>query len=139
MTDELYRTKSMEQLKSPESLNDYIRVSNPGVWILLVSIIVLLAGACVWGFFGRIDSTTAVELQVENGIIICYLDENEISDAEVGMLVKFAGREGTIAEIGEKKDIWYPCLITTEQQTEDGVYEGELVLKRIKPASLILG
>ncbi len=43
MQEKLFR----EKVKSPENLDDYIRISNPGVWLLLVSAIVLLIGACV--------------------------------------------------------------------------------------------
>ena len=49
MSEEIFRKKSLDKVKSPENLDDYIQVSNPGVWLLLVSVIILLAGACVWG------------------------------------------------------------------------------------------
>ena len=67
MNEEIFRKKSLDKVKSPESLDDYIRVANPGVWLLLISIIVLLAGACIWGFFGHIDSTVPAAVHVENG------------------------------------------------------------------------
>lgn len=53
---ELFRKKSIERVTSPEQLNDYIRVSNPGVWMILAAVVILLAGVCVWGFFGRLDT-----------------------------------------------------------------------------------
>ena len=54
MADELFRKKSMDKLSSPDQLTDYIRVANPGVWMILVAIVLLLAGACVWGMYGRL-------------------------------------------------------------------------------------
>lgn len=50
----------MEKISSPEQLNDYIRVSNPGVWMILFCIIILLIGMCVWGVFGRFETTLEV-------------------------------------------------------------------------------
>ena len=51
MADEhvgLFRKKSMERITSPEHLTQYLRVTNPGIWIILMSVIVLLAGILVW-------------------------------------------------------------------------------------------
>ena len=49
----IFRQKSMQKITSPEQMNDYIRVSNPSVWMILAAVIVLLAGVCVWGVFGH--------------------------------------------------------------------------------------
>lgn len=56
MGNPVFRQKSIEKISSPEQMNDYIRVSNPSVWIILAAVIVLLAGVFVWGLFGRLDS-----------------------------------------------------------------------------------
>ena len=48
--------KKFKKVNSPEQLNQYIRLSNPGVWILLIAIVVLLIGVCAWGFLGKIDT-----------------------------------------------------------------------------------
>ena len=48
MENSIFRKKSIERFSSPEQLNDYIRVSNPGVWLTLSAIIILLVGAGVW-------------------------------------------------------------------------------------------
>ena len=44
MDHSVFRQKSMERITSPEQMNDYIRVSNPSVWMLLAAVIVLLIG-----------------------------------------------------------------------------------------------
>ena len=40
----LFREKSLEAVESPESLNDYLRVTSPGIWLVMASVIVLLIG-----------------------------------------------------------------------------------------------
>ena len=45
----LFRKESVESIQSPEQLNDYMRVTNPSVWVVLIAVIVLLAGMLVWG------------------------------------------------------------------------------------------
>ena len=59
----VFREKSMERVSSPEQLNDYIRVTTPSVWIVLVALVVLLAGMLAWSVLGRVtvhneDGTT---------------------------------------------------------------------------------
>ncbi len=51
----VFREKSMKRVTGPESLNDYIRVTSPSVWIALLAILVLLAGFLTWSIFGRIE------------------------------------------------------------------------------------
>lgn len=47
MNNQIFRQKSLDRVSSPEQLNDYVRVSNPGVWTILLAVIVLLIGICV--------------------------------------------------------------------------------------------
>ena len=51
----IFREKSMDRVSGPESLNDYIRVTSPSVWITLLALLVLLAGLLAWSIFGRIE------------------------------------------------------------------------------------
>ncbi|MBQ9881500.1 MAG: hypothetical protein IJM42_02690 [Synergistes sp.] len=50
----IFREKSLKKVSSPESLNDYIRVTTPSVWIVLAALVVLLAGMLVWSIFGSV-------------------------------------------------------------------------------------
>ena len=52
---ELFRSKSLEQVRSPEDLNDYIRVTTPSVWLVLLGATILLLGALAWGVLGTIE------------------------------------------------------------------------------------
>ena len=57
MSEPIFRQKSIERITSPDQMQDYIRVSNPRVWMILLAVIVLLIGVCVWGIFGTLDTT----------------------------------------------------------------------------------
>ena len=52
--NKIFREKSMERVSSPESLNDYIRVTTPSVWIVLIALVVLLLGMLTWSIFGKV-------------------------------------------------------------------------------------
>lgn len=51
---DLFREKSLQQVQSPEDLSDYIRVASPSVWLVLIAVAVLLAGALAWCVFGTV-------------------------------------------------------------------------------------
>ena len=137
MSEEIFRKKSLDKVKSPENLDDYIRVSNPGVWLLLVSVIILLAGACVWGIFGHIDSTVEASVRAENGAAVCYVEEDSISTLQTGMIVRFDDFETTITEIRQEGGD-YSCALQSDQTVPDGFYEGKVVVESYKPLSFIL-
>ena len=55
MNNNIFRKKSIDKVSSPEKLDDYIRVTTPGVWIVLIAIVLLLIGAVIWGVFGNVE------------------------------------------------------------------------------------
>lgn len=55
----IFRQKSIERVSGPESLDDYIRVTTPSVWIVLAALIVLLAGMLAWSILGTVEAHTA--------------------------------------------------------------------------------
>ena len=137
MSEELFRKKSLDKIKSPENLDDYIQVSNPGVWLLLVSVIVLLAGACIWGVFGHIDSTVDTSVHVENGAAVCRIAKENGTSVKEGMTVRFEGVESVISEI-ERDGQGYVGLLETDNTAPDGFYAGKILIKSVKPLSFVL-
>ena len=55
----IFREKSMERVSSPEALNDYIRVTTPSVWVVLIALVVLLLGMLAWSIFGTVETHAA--------------------------------------------------------------------------------
>ena len=51
----IFRPRSLERISSPEQLNDYIRVTTPGVWLVLAALVVLLAGMLAWSILGTVS------------------------------------------------------------------------------------
>ncbi|MCR5418705.1 MAG: hypothetical protein K6E84_07310 [Lachnospiraceae bacterium] len=54
---DLFRKKSLDRVSSPEQLNDYIRVTTPSVWLVLLALILLLVGMLIWSVFGTVQGT----------------------------------------------------------------------------------
>lgn len=59
MAKSIFDFESEDRVESPERLNEYIRVANPGVWVGICALILVLAAFIVWGFTGRIPETAS--------------------------------------------------------------------------------
>ena len=153
----LFREKSVEAMESPESLNDYLRVTSPGVWLILGTVIALLVGAILWGVFGHIRTTAAVAVSVTEGKGICYVPYMEADGIMTQGTVTVDGKEyplDTEAECdlefladdtpirllkaGELSAGDPVILVPVETDLEDGVYSGVAVTEDLHPISLLL-
>lgn len=136
MDNEIFRKKAMDKMKSPENLNDYVHVTNPGVWLLLAAVIVLLVGAVIWGTFGRIESTKAVAVSVEDGTVSGTVHGAEIKN---GMLLRVEGTEYEMASVDfDSAAGRFRCTLPAGTELPDGAYSAEIVLETLRPVSFIL-
>ena len=94
---QLFRQKSLDRISSPEELHDYMRVTNPRLWTVLIAIVVLLAGFLVYAATTRMESTETITFQVTGGYIHhgC-IPENRQDIIKVGMPVRINGEKGKI-------------------------------------------
>lgn len=132
MGKELFREKSLQKIESPESLNDYIRVSKPGVWLLVAAVILLLIGACVWGLLGHVDTVVPARVAVTDGIAVC-----ELADAPTDALALKIGDETCeIVDVSASED-GTAYVITAKTTLPDGAYDAKITTESIKPFSLV--
>ena len=156
MNEQLFRKKSVDKVSSPEQLNEYIRVANPGVWMVLAAIVILLAGIIVWGFIGHLDTTLPTAVVCENGEAVIYVKEADIEKVGVGMTVRVGDKEyavskipaepcrvdGTMSEYaiylsGLTEGEWV-YVVSLNGDFTDGVHKAEIVIESITPISFIL-
>ena len=128
MSDEIFRKKSLNRIKSPEDLNDYVRVANPGVWMVLAAVVILLVGVCIWGTFGRIETKVPAHLVAENGAVVCTVENAD--KIEAGMTVEVNDTEGKVVNADNGK-------VAVEISLPDGTYEGSIITESIKPISFV--
>ncbi len=50
----VFDRESEDQVRSPEKLNEYIRVSTPAAWMLAAALAVVLAALLIWGMMGSV-------------------------------------------------------------------------------------
>lgn len=61
----LFRKSSLERVSSPEQLNEYIKITNPSLVVILLGIISIVVAGVIWIFAGGIPETVAV-----NGVVL---------------------------------------------------------------------
>lgn len=151
MNDKIFRQKSVDKMSSPEQLNDYIKVTNPGVWMILTAIIVLLIGVCVWGIFGKLETKITVAAVSSGDAAVLYVKENDISSVKKDMTVtigdasyaivsvsaepisvteeigEYARRTGNLS-IGE-----WVYLVKIDKTLPEGVYTAQIVIDSVSP------
>lgn len=67
MNNSIFRKSSIDRVQSPEQLNDYIKVSNPSAWVIIIAAIVLLGAVLVWSIFGTVELNKTVSTTNEKG------------------------------------------------------------------------
>jgi hypothetical protein len=102
MAESIFRKESMEQVASPEQLNDYIKVSNPGIWLALGAIVVLVAAAGIWAVTAAIPTTVSTRaLVTAPGRYVCYLPVEQAADLKAGVPVQVRGIQGRVTSVGK--------------------------------------
>lgn len=120
MNDKIFRKKSVDRMLSPEQLNDYIKVTNPGVWMVLAAIVILLVGVCVWGVFGILETKLSVAAVSRDGQTILYVKEDNVASVQENMSVYIGD------EIYKVTSISAQAVTVTEEISEYARHTGEL-------------
>ena len=154
---QLFREKSLEAIESPEVLNDYLKVTSPGVWLVLGAVMALLIGALLWGIFGRISTGVNVAVLSQDGESVCVVPYETLPDVIAAGEVQVNGAVYAIGESALAK-----TLVVSEETSpylrmaaslsigdvaveipitaglEDGIYTGSVTTETIRPLSLLL-
>ncbi len=99
MENKIFRQKSLDRVSSPEQLNDTIKVTGPGVWLLLGAIAALLVGALIFAVFGRLETKLSLPIVAGEGGAVCYVGEDRASEIEPGMAVEAGGGECAVSSV----------------------------------------
>ena len=154
----LFRKSSLERIASPEQLTEYIRVTNPSVWTVLIALAVLLCAALVWSVFGAVTDTLSLNALVRGGEAVCYVQEDTAKKLAPGMEAELGGISGTVREVSalpisaEALHAKLPDDYTFSRLTAgawnhevkisvlglpDGLFEAKIILESIRPIAFL--
>lgn len=157
MSSTIFREKSLKKIASPEQMNDYIRVSSPSVWMVLTAVIVLLAGVCVWGMFGHLDTAVQTGGVCADGRLTVLVGEADHDKIRENAVISVDGVEYAVAEItnapirvddqidpyvvhlaGFTEGDWVYRLYADVPGLADGVYAASVITERVRPLDFVL-
>ena len=156
MNEQLFRKKSIDRVSSPEQLDAYIRVANPGVWLVLIAIAALLVGVCVWGVLGHLDTTVDAVAVCENNSVTLYAKDEDGKNVQIGLEVRIGEDTASVTAISpmpikaqtELSD--YAChvggfgaenwvyAVHTDAMLPDGVYSAKIIVESVSPMSFVV-
>lgn len=137
MSGSIFRKKSIERLSSPEELNDYLQVTRPSVWAVLISVIVIIAALFVWSFFVSVESYAAGTASVRDGVITMTFDDEKIAEkVETGMSVSVGEANAEIISVGKNDS--GKIIAVANANIPDGVYAAKVGYKYTQIISMLL-
>ena len=156
MDKQLSKKNNIDRVSSPEQLHDYVKVTNPGLWMVISAIVILLAGIVVWGFIGKIDTTLPTAIVTDGGKAVIYIGESDVEKIGIGMTVRSEGKEYKITDIANepvKVDNFltdyaihasgltageWVYVLSIDGEHSDGIEKADIVIESISPISFIL-
>ena len=163
MESGLFRQKSIERISSPEDLHDYMRVTSPRLWMLLIAIALLLTGFIIYAATATLENTLDITVNATNMESFRSVDDGEPEPYEVtlfsailsanykdsvdtNMVVRVGNNTGKIDFVALTKNVdnddEEELMLMIEMddpnlRLADGDYMAELVLESTTPLSFL--
>lgn len=150
MSSEIFREKSIKRVNSPEKLDEYLKVTSPSVWLILIGIIIVLAGFIVWGYFGELKTYVNTGCIVMDGNAYCYVKEEESKKITKEMTLVINEKEYSIEGIEyqgttipqeydylrhliDVDETEYVLPVLSKCNLPNGTYQGRILVETISP------
>ena len=134
--NEIFRKKSLESLRSPEGLNEYLRVTNPAIWAVLGAVLLLLAALFLWSGFTSFESYVKGKANAQDGVLtILFDDENAERRVETGMTIDIGETQAQITTVGRGAD--GRVVAGAEASVPDGDYDVKVRYRSQRILSLL--
>ncbi len=132
----LFRKKAIDHISSPDDLTSYLKVTNPGVWIVLLAVIALLAGLFVWSMVGTLDTIVdgVVNVQDHKAKLVATGQYN--GQLKEGMKFKIESDEFIISTVD--KDEYGRTMANADVILPDGTYVAEVVVEETYPIEFLI-
>ena len=129
----IFRKEVADRVSTPEQLEEYLRVTNPGIWIVLIAVLFILIGLIAWSAVGTLEITEPAWIIVHDGTAQVVADESDTM--QKGLTLDVLGQESTIALI--KSDDYGRTIGVASVTLPDGTYEGTLVMGEVHPIDFL--
>lgn len=129
----IYREKTLERISAPDQLTDYLKVTNPGIWVILTAVIILLVGVFVWSCVGDLETKSPSTIIVKDRTArVATRDMKELTEGDELRLEdkNYDISSVTTDEFGRKIGI-------ASVDLPDGVYDGIVIVEKTHPIEFL--
>ena len=159
----IFNQKAAKKLRSPDDLDNYVRVTNPSVWVVLGACAALLIGLLAWGIFGAVTTSVSATGTSTKGGVVCLLGAEDVANVDVGDEASVGGVLCRVVEVAdvplsrdEARDLLGSDYLVDSLIQENWAYRVDfdadpqsfaagvplnvnITVERVAPISLILG
>ena len=132
---QIFRQQALDRINSPEQLHDYMKVTNPGIWIILAAVILLLGGMFAWASVGKLETTANAMAVIENGTATVMLTEAATSKITSDMSVRIESQDYQLSTV--KYDEYGRVIAYAPVTLADGNYDAKIVIETISPLKFL--
>lgn len=132
----LFRKKAMERISSPEDLTSYLRVTSPGMWIILAAVIALLVGLFAWSAVGTLETSVDATAIVRDHTAQIVAAGQGADSIQAGMPLWISSQEFVIASVDY--DEYGRATARAEVSLPDGTYAATIVVEQTHPIEFLL-
>ena len=137
MNDGSTELQSARRIASPEQLNDYLKVTNPKIWLLLAAVVLFVAGFLTWGSITTIESyATGTGYAVGGELIVTFDDPTKASNVKPGMEMEVGGVQTEVLTVGTDEN--GNIVASAKAHIPDGSYAVRVGYKATQVISMLL-
>ena len=131
----IFSQQALDRINSPEQLHDYMKVTNPGIWIILAAVILLLAGMFAWASVGKLETTANAMAVIEDGTAKVMLTEISAAPLTSDMTVRIGSQDYDIATV--EHDEYGRAVAITHITLPDGSYDAKIIIETLSPIAFL--
>lgn len=125
------------RLSSPEQLNDYLRVTNPRIWVLLAAVILLVCGLLAWSTVATIESYATGTATADAGELVVVFDDSvQAQHVQAGMMLDVGDTQAEILTVGTDSN--GNVVASSHANIPDGAYDVRVGYKTTQVIKLLL-
>ena len=137
MSSNIEQGTNAQTISSPEQLNDYLKVTNPKIWMLLVAVVLLVGGLLLWSGFTTMESyATGTARAVGGELAVTFDDPNKALKVQPGMEMQVGDVKTEVLTVGFDEN--GNLVASAQAHIPDGSYAVRVGYKTEQVLSMLL-
>lgn len=125
------------RIASPEQLNDYLKVTSPKIWLLLLAVGLLLVGLILWSGFTTVESyATGTARAIGGELTVTFDDAGKADKVQAGMELEVGDVRTEVLAVGTDES--GETIASARANIPDGSYDVRVGYKATQVLSMLL-